>query len=237
MAEAGIGSPISTEVSKQIDVRRAVIGKQGTKTSDDLMFLSGNTAWAKLSSGVNTLSEDELAKIRQQKGRDTITGGNSLAKNNMLFGGLLANKQALRGGIDSPLSPNPDAAYRNNPKSSGIRPMPGITGVSVVSKNTFGTLREAEVQISVWSLEDFELIEQLYLRPGFTMLLEWGHSLYLNNEGVLQKTVKTVSPETFFFSKASFAKITDEISQIRKESNYNYETMAQTCKSEPSACN
>ena len=225
MAEAGIGSPISTEVSKQIDVRRAVIGKQGTKTSDDLMFLSGNTAWAKLSSGVNTLSEDELAKIRLQKGRDTITGGNSLAKNNMLFGGLLANKQALRGGIDSPLSPNPDAAYRNNPKSSGIRPMPGITGVSVVSKNTFGTLREAEVQISVWSLEDFELIEQLYLRPGFTMLLEWGHSLYLNNEGVLQKTIKTVSPENFFFSKTSFSKITDEISQIRKESNYNYEGM------------
>jgi zinc D-Ala-D-Ala carboxypeptidase len=222
---AGVGSNLSEEVIKQIDIRRAVIGKQGAKTNDDLLFLSGNTAWVKLSSGVNTLSEAEIATLRQQKGRDTITGGNGLAKNNMLFGGILANQQGLRGGIDTTLTPNPNAAYRNNPKSSGIRPMPGITGMSVKSKNTFGTLREAEVQISVWTLEDFEIIEQLYLRPGFTFLLEWGNSLYLDNSGALQKQIKTVSPENFFFSKTSFNAIEEEIKEIRKQANGNYEAM------------
>jgi zinc D-Ala-D-Ala carboxypeptidase len=225
MAEAGIGSPISQDIVTQLNTRRAVIGKQGTKTSDDLMFLSGNTAWVKLSSGVNTLSQEEIQQFKQQTGRTTIVGGNGLAKNNMLLGGLLANEQGLRGGIDTVSTPNPNAAYRNNPKTSGIRPMPGITNVSIESKNTFGTLREASVDFSVWTLEDFEMVEKLYLRPGFTMLLEWGHSLYLNNAGTLQKTVTTVSPITFFSSTATHSKIADEITSIRKQSDNNYDAM------------
>ena len=225
MAEAGIGSPISKEVIAQIEARRSVIGKQERKTNDDLRFLSGNTAWIKLSSGVNTLSKEEIKTLKQNKERDTITGANTLAADNILLGGILSNNKQQKGGIEQPGRSNPSAAYRNSPNTTGIRPMPGITGMKVASKNTFGTLREATVTISVWTLEDFETIEKLYLRPGFTMLLEWGHSLYLNNQGVLQKTIKTVSPENFFFSRTSFSKITAEISQIRKESKYNYEGM------------
>jgi zinc D-Ala-D-Ala carboxypeptidase len=222
---AGIGSNLSKEVIDQIDRRRAIIGKQGQKTSDDLLFLLANTAWIKLSSGVNVLSEDELKIVRQQKQRDTITGDSTLAKNNILLGGTLSPQQGLRAGIDTTLSPNPNAAYRNNPKSSGIRPMPGITGMSVKTKNTFGTLREAEIQISAWTLEDFETIEQIYLRPGFTFLLEWGNSIYLDNDGNLQKQVKTIDAERFFLNNVSFDDIGNQIKEIRKKSSGNYEAM------------
>lgn len=222
---AGIGSNLSKEVINQIDVRRAVIGKQGLKTNDDLLFLLSNTAWVKLSSGVNVLSEDELKIVRQQKQRDTITGDSTLAKSNVLLGGVLSNQQGLRAGIDTATAPNANAAYRNNPRSSGIRPMPGITGMSVKSKNTFGTLREAEIQISVWTLEDFEMIEQIYLRPGFTFLLEWGNSIYLNNDQTLQKQITTIDVDTFFANNVSFSTIGDKIKDIRKAASGNYEAM------------
>jgi zinc D-Ala-D-Ala carboxypeptidase len=225
MAEAGIGSPISEKVVVQINKRRAVIGKQGTKTNTDLNYLLGNTSWIKLSSGVNTLTEEEAKTLSQQKSRTKIVGGNGLAKENILFGGILSANGSIRGGISTSTDTNSQTAYRNNPKSSGIRPMPGITGLSVKSKNTFGTLREAEVQISCWSLEDFELIERIYLRPGFTMLLEWGHSTYLNNDGDLVTTIKTIPPEVFFSNDITYSKLLEDINTLREEGDCNYEAM------------
>jgi hypothetical protein len=103
--------------------------------------------------------------------------------------------------------------------------MPGITGLSVQSKNTYGTLREAEVKIMVWTLEDFEMVERIYLRPGFTMLLEWGHTLYVNDAGGLEKTIETV-PNEFFQNGITMNKITNTIRDIRLRSNNNYEGMA-----------
>jgi len=184
MADAkikGVGSALSTEVAQQIDIRKGVIGKTSDRTSDDLLYMNANTAWIRLSSGVNTVTDAEIVQLRKQQGRTTITGDSTLAGYNILEGGLLAPDRSLRKGIDTSGYENQQAAYNNRKLSTGIRPMPGITSMTVQSKNTYGTLREADVKFSVWTLEDFEIMEQIYLRPGFTMLLEWGHSIYYNN--------------------------------------------------------
>ena len=62
------------------------------------------------------------------------------------------------------------------------------------------------------------------------MLLEWGHSLYINNDTTLEKTIKTLSPDLFFKKGLEMSKITDEIKKIRQESDYNYEGMIGYCK-------
>ena len=224
-----IGAGISPGVAKQLEARKTVIGKTSGRTDEDLLYLNGKTGWIKLSSGVNTLSDDEVAQFRIQKGRKTITGGNGLAKDNILLGGILRPDGGLRAGIETSGNVDPSSAYLLRP-SMGFRPMAGITSMTVKSKNTYGTLREAEVKFSVWSLEEFEVMEKLYLRPGFTMLLEWGHSLYIDNSGNLQKTIKTVSPGLFFRSNQEMSNITDAIKQIREESDYNYEGMVGYCK-------
>jgi len=169
MADAkikGVGSALSTEVAQQIDIRKGVIGKTSDRTSNDLLYMNANTAWIRLSSGVNTLTDTEITQLRKQEGRTTITGDSTLAGYNILQGGLLAPDRSLREGIDLTGTYNQNAAYNNRKLSTGIRPMPGITSMTVQSKNTYGTLREADVKFSVWSLEDFEIMEQIYLRQS-----------------------------------------------------------------------
>jgi len=221
---AGVGSPLTLEVAQQINTRRNIVGKLTGRTSNELLYLNGNTAWIRLSSGVNTLIEGEAALLRRQEGRLTITGDSTLAKSNRLQGGILLDNEKLRAGLDLPGTPNETAAYRNNPRSTGIRPMPGITSMNVQSKNTYGTLREAEVKFSVWSLEDFETIEQLYLRPGFTMLLEWGHSLYYGNDNQFTTHINAITDD-FFKKGTTMSDTLAKIGEIRKKSSYNYEAM------------
>ncbi|QQO91917.1 carboxypeptidase [Flavobacterium phage vB_FspM_immuto_3-5A] len=224
-----VGTGISSGVAKQLEARKKVIGKIKDRTNDDLMYMNGKTGWVKLSSGVNTVTDPEVAEFREQKGRLKIKGDNTLAKNNILFGGLMSPDGKPRAGIETSGNVDETKAYLLRP-STGFRPMAGITSMTVKSKNTYGTLREAEVKFSVWSLEEFEVMERLYLRPGFTMLLEWGHSLYINNDGVLQTTIKTINSDTFFKPGQEMSKITDAIKEIREESNYNYEGMVGYCK-------
>ena len=222
MAE-GIGSPIRKDVVDQIEARKKVVGKTTSRTSDDLLYLNSKTGWVRLSSGVNTITDEEAQTLLEQKGKLTIKGSNQLAGYNILQGGLLEPSRWLREGIETSTTYNEGAAYNNRANSTGIRPMPGITAATVVSKNTLGTLREAEVEISVWTLEDFEIIERVYLRPGFTMMLEWGHSMYITNAGELRKDIQTVGNK--FFKEVSMTQILDEIKQKREQSNFNYEGM------------
>lgn len=224
-----VGTGISPGIAEQLEARKKVIGKTKDRTNDDLMYMNSKTGWVKLSSGVNTLTDDEVAQLRIQKGRLTIKGDDTLAKENVLFGGIMKPGGGLRQGIDISGNVNTNSAYLLRP-SMGFRPMGGITSMTVKSKNTYGTLREADVKFSVWSLEEFEVMERLYLRPGFTMLLEWGHSLYINNDTTLEKTIKTISPDLFFKKGLEMSKITDEIKKIRQESDYNYEGMIGYCK-------
>ena len=221
----GIGTSISAGVFNQLEARRKIVGKTANRTNDDLQYLTSKTGWVRLSSGVNTLTEGEVAQLVENRGRLTIKGSPFLAGYNILQGGILAPDRSLRAGINE-AGASDTTAYANNTRSSGIRPMPGITSTSIQSKNTFGTLREAEVKIVAWSLEDFEKIEKLYLRPGFIMLLEWGHSLYVRNDGSIEKNSVKAFPNAFFKDGINMNTIGLTIDKLRKESDHNYDAMA-----------
>jgi len=77
---------------------------------------------------------------------------------------------------------NLEAAYGLGGLDFGQQPMPGITDASIKSLNR-GSIKRAEVTIKANNRYQFDLIEILYLRLGYTMLLEWGNSHYLPNEG------------------------------------------------------
>jgi hypothetical protein len=231
MAEESIGSKLNNEVIAQIEARKAIVGKLVGRTNDDLLYLNSKTGWVRLSSGINTITDEEAAQFLDQKNRLKISGDGRLAEYNVLQGGIQNPNRTIRQGINTNVTTEADnitlsdkAAYQNRANSTGIRPMPGITGVTIQSKNTFGTLREAEVKLMVWTLEDFEMVERIYLRPGFTMLLEWGHSLYVNNNGSIEKNIPSVGNK-FFATNIKMSQILDEISQYRKSTDYNYEGM------------
>jgi len=220
----GIGSPVSEDVAAQIAARKAVIQKKTARTAEDLLYMNSKTGWIKLQSSVNTISQAQITSLRLGADPATITGDPTLAGTNILLGGLLRPDRGLRQGISTSGGYDQTAAYNNRKESTGIRPMPGITSMSVKSKNTYGTLREAVVNFSVWTLEDFEIMEEIYLRPGFTVLLEWGHSMYINNSGALQKDIETIGNH-FYNPNVTMSQLTKEIEAIRKKTSNNYEGM------------
>jgi len=145
-----------------------------------------------------------------------VKGSNKLAKQYVLIAG-----QKGKHGSNS---------YSNYTDVMGFRPMPGITGVEVRSINRFGVLKEATITFNCWSVQQLTDLEMLYMRPGFTLLLEWGHSIY-SKDGKVPYDHKV---ETFpdFFDKKDLSKKTvyAEIERLKTQSHYNYDAILGFCK-------
>ena len=62
----------------------------------------------------------------------------------------------------------------------GLVAMPGLNGMDIKSKN-MGSLREVTISIRANSEAQFALIDAMYCRIGYTMFLEWGHSVYFDS--------------------------------------------------------
>ena len=120
-----------------------------------------------------------------------VDGTNDLAKKYILQGGTLnynnnINDATLKSGLG-----DFSKAYSNKSNSKvayqrGIRPMPGITTMDIKSKSAYGSLREVTIQFQCWDIQQLEDIELLYMRPGYTVLVEWGWTPYLDNNGKYQ---------------------------------------------------
>ncbi len=67
----------------------------------------------------------------------------------------------------------------------GIVPMPGITDANIRTKSAYGSLREAKVNFVCHNRRQLEVLEMLYMRPGYMVTLEWGWNPYINNGGEL----------------------------------------------------
>jgi hypothetical protein len=166
-----IGEGFRKEIHAQVLERQVVFGS--TDRQKYLRYLNGRSPWIKLTSSTN-ISEPRIALLATKK--ITTTGGNELAKNNVLFGGTSIG-DTIRKGYEQ--------TYTVGGLSQGYRPMPGI--ISLESKNrNRGSVRETTVQIKAYNTEQFNIIDVLYLRLGFTVLLEWGHSVYITNEGTVK---------------------------------------------------
>ena len=240
-----IGGGVVDGVIRQL-IERENLVSQGQKSKEHLLFFNGNGAWARMVSSVNTITETEANLLAVGEFTvEEVVGDRTLAYNNILMGGTLkqgtpSNLSVLGGGVNeskhNPINVDSngyvkpgdvkDSAYHNY-ESLGFRPTPGILSVSVKSKGTYGTLREAEVAFSVWTLEDLEVMQSLYLRPGYSILLEWGHSIQLQSSQDVGKLNTQISTYKKFLSDnvddpmLTFEK---DLAEIAQQSDYNYDS-------------
>lgn len=237
-----IGGGIDGSIVKQLIAREKLVST-AKKDKNQLLFFNGNGAWARLVSSINTITKEETQDLATgKKTIKEVTGNKSLAYNNVLMGGVLKQgtpqqPTSLGGGVNeskhNPINIDFDgfatagdmknSAYHKY-ESLGFRPTPGINSVSVKSKGTYGSLREAEVNVTVWTLEDLEMMQALYLRPGFTILLEWGHSLQLDSEtGTINKDIQFY--RKFLTGKVPRDTVQQDLTDIAFDSDYNYDAM------------
>ena len=84
-----------------------------------------------------------------------------------------------RGGIGGAYG---DPSIRSNAANGfGIVPMPGIISANIETKSAYGSLRQAKVNFVCHNQRQLEILELLYMRPGYTLLLEWGWTPYIDN--------------------------------------------------------
>jgi hypothetical protein len=233
-----IGAPFSDYVLTQLSLR-AVHNSSDNRTNEEVLFLANKTAWVKLTSSV------QVGKTRANSTTNTNNGvtetnpllnqyyeqllgtpaigydaPDSLRKNWVLEAGTSKSDGQ---GINLRYGLGPDGAYGlGGTEELGYRPMPGLTSVEVDTLGTLGSLRQATIQFKAWNMNQLNVMEALYFRLGYSMILEWGHTQFYQNSGSL---VTNTYGLDLFTDPSRKEEIQQQITQYSANSSGNYQGM------------
>jgi hypothetical protein len=210
-----IGEGFNTEILGQINQRQKIYGA-AYRTNQILSYLNSRTGWCKLISGAEVITEPR-AGLKLPKAQDYV-----------LFNGMVDEGKSLgsggRAGIARTNSVYTNTAYGLGGLQLGERPMPGIISADIKTE-TRGSLKTANVKIKAWNTTQFDIIDVLYLRLGYSLLLEWGHSSYYNNSGVYIPNNPHSIADTFLGDSLDYDGVLKLIQNKRLESNGNYDAL------------
>ena len=200
-----LGLPFNSWVKAQIDVRQKALGQRSNIDPKYLQSYTTKTPFLRLASSVDvtkTGPKDVELKKSVYKQLEKIDGldandfaGNKLSRNLILQGGVVNAPQGdltkdtafsgLQKGLNDGSSLFNGAYGWGGIKERGYVPMPGITDADITYYNN-GALSKTIINVKCFSKAQFQLLDVLYLRPGYTLLLEFGWSQYLNNDSELK---------------------------------------------------
>jgi hypothetical protein len=228
------GEGFHPDIINQINQRQKRYGSV-ERTTEELTYLNSKTGWVKLISSVDiekrerdtaTSVDDRLKLI----GVNTSYRGNKLAKEFILFNGTsIQDKKGVtqRENITNTNSSVNDFAYGLGGNEFGLRPMPGILSAEIKTLNR-GSIKESTVRIKAFNRVQFQIIDVLYLRLGYPILLEWGHSVYYDNKGKFHNGSDNDWSIAYDFLEGKLKNYYDILSKIQKnrlDSNGNYDAL------------
>ena len=209
----------------------------------------------RMCSGVDLLPDTEVPEKGKYEGNGVLEGenmairymlqGGVLAKN-IDFGGIKNNTQFKRGprnGFPGSGKSNfnqegygfhyGDPYIRSDAKEDmGIVPMPGIIDAQIQTHGRYGQTRIAKVNFKCHNRRQLEILELLYMRVGYPVLLEWGWSTYISDDGA--GTIKRQQefpwiPE-FFNGNTTQEQINGIILENKIKAGGNYDGFLGVCK-------
>ena len=195
------------EVQDQLKVRQNAIFN---RTPQSIQYYNSRNSWIRMTSSVN------------------VAGSNELAKKYVLLGGTLNESNKLRSGVGKGIEAYSTTTPGGGTNYRGIKPMPGITGLDIKSKSAYGSLREVTVNFQCWDIRQLEDLELLYMRPGYTVLVEWGWLPYLTTDKDGKTQLVTSIPQFYdILDKQSTDRtiIFKELFDKSKKSGGNYDAM------------
>jgi hypothetical protein len=224
-----VGEEFEPYVFSEIAFRQSIQGKQ-SRDNTDLNYLSNQSSWIKLASPV-FIEEGGQARLNNILANSSDVKkykGLNLAKNAILFNGLSSygkTNYTQRAGLitNNTRLWDTKSAYGLGGSDMGLQPMPGIIDAEVRCLNR-GSIRKASVNIKAFNKFQFEIIELLYLRLGYTMMLEFGNQKYVTDEGTISEVGNTLI-ETFWWNESgtSQLEVLRKIEALREKYNGNYD--------------
>ena len=218
-----VGEGFDNYVVGQIKKRQEILGKP-LKDSQDLIWENSRTGFVKLVSSANINNLGNFG--------GGFTASSQLAERYVLFNGVtdeistrLPNVETLqRGGVDPKGFATNTGAYGLGGTQWGFNPMPGITSANIKSEAR-GSLRTATISVKANNRDQFELINTLYLRLGYLMLLEWGHNCYYKNDGTFVDDTTVSLVDSFIEAKYTYNGFLEQIKIRRESTNSNYDAL------------
>jgi murein DD-endopeptidase MepM/ murein hydrolase activator NlpD len=213
-----LGESFKDYVDKQVKVRqdKYSAGFNSSRSSEDQTFLNSRTAFARLMSSVEVNSKSNYTYVNNLGFADL-----NLAKQYVLFAGTSTSVSgSQRSGIGI------DGAYGLGDFEMGARPMPGITSVDVKTDGD-GYTNSATIKVKAYNRNQLEIIDALYLRLGYYMLLEWGNVIYWDNNNTLVNDPYNNSLQDYFFdlNNKNINNVLKQIKIKREASCGNYDAL------------
>ena len=245
-----IGSNPEDWALNQIKLRQQLLGSP-TRDSELLSWINNKTAFIRVASSV-ALQEGVVVEaqnaagqlVRREINKSTeLTGtpnfaGRELAKQYVLFNGTVGLREEndkliaqQKFGLTNNASIINNFAYGFGGISQGIVPMSGVESLSINTYNR-GALRKAELKIKAYNRQQFAIIDALYMRPGYTILIEWGHTIYytgtLENPKYKKAEFNTPAFKNLFRASQNSKTITQDtllkdVREHRKATDGNYD--------------
>ena len=238
-----LGAAMPEWLKRQLKTRSKK-NSQDVRDDSNLSYLANKTAWVRLISSVNINGENkpgiptvDLDWFNKNLGTN-LKLPEDLAKNYILYGGTskyLKNTNdksfnyELRSGIEN------DGAYgmlgEQEVSQYGYRPMPGITDVRIETQGRLGSVRMATINFKVWDKLQLDIMDTLYFKLGYTMLLEWANTVYYKTKkDKLGSDTSTLEYSEFdaidpFLANTSKESIQLQISQNVRNTEGNYDAM------------
>ena len=234
-----VGEVFDEKVQNQIRYRESNLADTGFSThSRDKLKLNNTDSWLRLASSVNiqnphpgdipeSRKKDYVTRVAVLTERLGVTAGDDLARRLVLYGGTreyTGTGFTTKAGINQTGTLLNNGAYGFGGANFGYRPMPGIQSAKVSYYNN-GALAKADIQIICQNPEQLDLLELLYFRPGYSILLEWGHNTYLDADGEITtfdvESAVTAPFTEFFKSNTDAGKVAGSIVKAREKYAFN----------------
>ena len=119
---------------------------------------------------------------------------------------------------------NNSNSYGLGGTNQGLVPAPGLISFTMDSQNR-GSIRKGTIELKCYNRFQFELVELVYLRLGFTLMIEWGWDKYTTNGKDIQNVGNTIIEDKWFQNNTNMTQLEmiNTINSYQKLYHGNYD--------------
>jgi hypothetical protein len=221
---------IPKPISDQIKLRQRKLNLDYGASDIDIIYRNNRYPFIRLTSGINI----DSSVVHSLGLNGLVTSGNDLAKKYKLFSTRFQTKNSndtftedFASNVGYSFATPTSYGFTSNP-TFGYTPPPGISDVNIKTLNK-GGVRTAEINLIAHNIFQFNIINALYLKLRYCMLLEWGHNVYYDNDRNYINNNIDLS-KSFLNSSTSLLDVLTAIEQKQIESCGNYDALVGVVK-------
>ena len=199
----GIFEPFKQYVQDQLRLREDILQRNQGRSGKALFYTytSNKSCVITMASGVDIIEENDLLEANE---RNLV--GNRLAERYVLTPGNgipTGNSSTAKPRLGTFADYKRATLRSNQGDGHGPVPLPGIQDATIQTLSDDGSLRQATVRFRANNRRQLEVLEALYMRPGYPILIEWGWVPYIDNKFKVHNNEVELDALDYFFDKNS----------------------------------